>query len=69
MQRSSVQLAVRTLFTLAFVVTFGVAGIVLTSGGRFIVNWIGWAGFAIGVALVAFGAYQLLTRRSIFGWA
>lgn len=64
--RSLRALQMGAIVTLAFVVTFGVAGIVLTSGGRFIVNWIGWAGFAIGVGLVGLGAYQLLTRRSIF---
>lgn len=54
------------IITVAFVVTFGLVGIVLSSGGRFIVHWVGWAGLAIGVALIALGAYQLVTRRSLF---
>lgn len=57
------------IITVAFVVTFGVAGIVISGGGRFIVHWIGWAGLAIGVALIALGAYQLVTRRSLFAGA
>lgn len=67
--RSLRALQMGAIITLAFVITFGVAGIVLTGGGRFIVGWIGWAGFAIGVALVAFGVYQLLARRSLFASA
>jgi cytochrome c biogenesis protein CcdA len=54
------------LVTLAFVVTFGLAGLVISAGGRFITDWIGWAGLAIGVALIALGVYQLATRRSLF---
>ena len=54
------------IVTVAFVVTFGLVGIVLSSGGRFIVHWVGWAGFLVGVALIALGAYQLVTRRSLF---
>lgn len=57
------------IVTVAFAVTFGVAGVVLTSGGRFLVSWIGWAGLAIGVVLVALGVYQLLTRQSLFASA
>ncbi len=57
------------IITAAFVATFGVAGIVISGGGRFIVHWIGWAGLAIGVALIALGAYQLVTRRSLFAGA
>ena len=54
------------LVTLAFVVTFGLAGLVISAGGRFITEWIGWAGLAIGVALIALDVYQLATRRSLF---
>ena len=54
------------LVTLAFVVTFGLAGLVISAGGRFITEWIGWAGLAIGAALIALGVYQLATRRSLF---
>lgn len=66
MQRSLRALHMGALVTLAFVITFGLAGVVITSGGRFIMSWIGWAGFAIGVGLIALGAYQLLTHRSLF---
>jgi cytochrome c-type biogenesis protein len=54
------------LVSLAFVVTFGVAGLAIAGGGRFIVEWVGWAGVAIGLALIALGSYQLATRRSLF---
>ncbi len=54
------------LITLAFVVTFGIAGVVISAGGHFITRGIGWAGLAIGAALVTLGAYQLATRRSLF---
>ena len=54
------------IITAAFVVTFGLAGLVITGGGRFIVHWVGWAGVAVGFALIALGTFQLVTRRSIF---
>ena len=54
------------LITLAFVVTFGLAGAVISAGGHIITSWIGWAGLVIGAALVILGAYQLATRRSLF---
>ena len=57
------------IITVAFVATFGLAGLVISGGGRVIVHWIGWAGLAIGVALIALGAYQLVARRSIFASA
>lgn len=57
------------LVTLAFVVTFGTAGAVISAGGYFITRWIGWAGMAVGAGLIAFGGYQLVTRRSVFSVA
>ena len=57
------------IITVAFVVTFGLAGVIISGGGRFIMHWIGWAGLAVGVALIALGVYQLVARRSIFGGA
>ncbi len=65
-RRLSRALQMGALVTLAFVVTFGLAGLVISAGGRFITEWIGWAGLAIGVALIALGVYQLATRRSLF---
>ncbi|MGH2500482.1 MAG: cytochrome c biogenesis CcdA family protein [Candidatus Limnocylindria bacterium] len=53
------------LVSLAFVATFGVAGLLLAAGGRVIVEWVGWAGLAIGLALMGLGAYQLAARRSL----
>ncbi len=57
------------LVTLSFVVTFGLAGAVISAGGHFITRWIGWAGLAIGAALILLGASQLATRRSLFAGA
>ena len=57
------------LVTLAFVVTFGLAGVIVSAGGRFVVAWVGWAGLAVGLALVALGLYQIIARRSLFATA
>ena len=50
-------------------VAFGGARLVISGGGRFIVHRVGWPGLAIGVALIALGAYQLATRRSVLAGA
>lgn len=65
-RRIAQALQVGVVVTLAFVVTFGLVGLVVTAGGRGIVRWSGWGGFAVGALLVAFGLYQLVTRRSLF---
>lgn len=57
---------VGAVVTVAFIVTFGAVGLLVTAGGREIVRWSGWAGLAVGIALVAFGLYQLAARRSLF---
>lgn len=57
------------LVTAAFVVTFGVTGVLLTSGGRFIVDWVGWAGLGIGAALVILALVQIGTGRSLMAGA
>ena len=54
------------LVTIAFVAVFGLAGLIVTVGGRVIMQYAGWAGAAVGVLLVGLGAYQLVTRRSLF---
>ena len=65
-QRVGRALEMGGLVTLAFVATFGLAGVIISTGGLFIAKEIGWAGLAIGVALIVLGAYQLATRRSLF---
>jgi cytochrome c-type biogenesis protein len=52
--------------TAAFIVVFTFAGAVIWAGGRALMEWVGWAGIAVGVALSGFGLYQLVTRRSVF---
>ncbi|TAK73791.1 MAG: cytochrome c biogenesis protein CcdA [Dehalococcoidia bacterium] len=59
-------LQVGVLVTIAFVASFGLAGLVVTAGGRGIVRWSGWAGLGVGGLLVALGLYQLVTRRAVF---
>jgi cytochrome c biogenesis protein CcdA len=54
------------LVTLAFVVTFGIAGAVIGAGGYFVTRWITGAGIALGTGLILLGVYQFVTRRSIF---
>lgn len=54
------------LVSVAFVVTFGLVGLAVTIAGRQLIGWTYWAGLAIGLALIAFGGYQLVTRRSVF---
>lgn len=57
------------LVTLAFVATFGLAGMLIGAGGQFILRWISWAGLAVGAVLIGLGAYQLAARRSLFAGA
>ncbi len=57
------------LVTFAFVLTFGLAGVVISAGGYFIQQWIGWAGLAVGAALLVLGLFQLVSRRSLLSGA
>lgn len=54
------------LVSVAFVAVFGLFGLAVTVAGRQLIGWTYWAGLAIGLALIAFGAYQLITRRTLF---
>lgn len=51
--------------TTGFVVLMAVVGSVIAAGGRRLVQVFPYAGVGIGVALVALGAWLLITRRSI----
>lgn len=53
--------------TVAFVATFALAGTIVALAGYALLQWTGWAGLAVGVALVGLGVYQVVTRRSVFG--
>lgn len=52
--------------SLAFMLTFGVMGLVVTVAGKQLIGWTYWGGLLIGIALMTFGTYQFLTRRAIF---
>lgn len=54
------------LVSIAFILTFGLMGLAVTLAGRELIGWTYWAGLVIGLMLVAFGGYQLVTRRSVF---
>lgn len=54
------------LVSIAFVVTFGLMGLAVTLAGRQLIGWTYWGGLGIGLALIAFGGYQLVIRRSVF---
>lgn len=54
------------LVSIAFIATFGLVGLAVTAVGRQLIGWSYWAGLAIGIALTAFGAYQLVTGRALF---
>jgi len=54
------------LVSVAFIVTFGVVGLAVTVAGNQLIGWSYWAGLAIGIALMMFGTYQFVTRRSVF---
>jgi cytochrome c-type biogenesis protein len=53
--------------SLAFVVTFAMMGFAVTLAGNQLIGWTYWAGLAIGIAMLILGAFQLVTRRSVFG--
>lgn len=55
------------IVTLAFVAIFGASGALLAVGAQAITQSVGWAGLAVGAALLALGLYQAATRRSVFG--
>lgn len=54
------------LVSIAFVLTFATVGLAVTAAGNQLIAWSYWAGLGIGIALTCFGAYQLVTRRSVF---
>lgn len=54
------------LVTAAFIATFVAMGLIITVGGRALMEWTGWAGVVVGVLLAGFGLYQLIFRRSLF---
>ena len=49
--------------TLGFVVLFGSIGLVISGGGRAVIRFFPHVGLGVGVALVAFGLFLLLTKR------
>ncbi|MBM3943780.1 MAG: cytochrome c biogenesis protein CcdA [SAR202 cluster bacterium] len=59
-------LLVTVMVTLGFILLFGVAGGIITAGGRFLVGVMPWAGLGIGIMLVALGAWMLLGRGHLY---
>jgi len=50
-------LALGSVVTLAFVLFFGLMGVVLSVGGQYLLGFIPWVAILIGVALIALGIY------------
>lgn len=54
------------LVTLAFVCTFAIFGLTVAVIGRQLIGWTYWAGLAIGVLMVGFAGYQLVSGQVVF---
>jgi cytochrome c-type biogenesis protein len=54
--------------TVGFLITFAVAGSVITAGGRWLVQAFPYAGLMVGIAMTGLGIWLLVTHRS-FGFA
>jgi cytochrome c biogenesis protein CcdA len=52
--------------TLGFVLLFGLAGLGISSGGRFIVDVMPWAGLAVGVLMLVMGAWLLAGKKNFY---
>jgi cytochrome c biogenesis protein CcdA len=59
-------LLISLMVTLGFVLLFGVVGLAINSGGRFIVDMMPWAGLAVGVLMLALGAWLLAGKRNLY---
>jgi cytochrome c biogenesis protein CcdA len=59
-------LLISIMVTLGFVLLFGAVGLVISSGGRFIVDAMPWAGLAVGVLMLALGAWLFAGKRSFY---
>jgi cytochrome c biogenesis protein CcdA len=58
-------LRIALVATAGFAVVFGVAGLVVTAGGRWLASIFPFAGLIIGVAMVVLGTWLLVTHRSL----
>jgi cytochrome c biogenesis protein CcdA len=61
-------LLVAVAVTFGFLITFAVAGSVITAGGRWLVRIFPYAGLLVGVAMTGLGIWLLMTHRT-FGLA
>ena len=57
---------VSLMVTLGFVLLFGSVGLVISSGGRFIVDVMPWAGLAIGILMLAMGVWLLAGKKTFY---
>lgn len=64
-RRLAQALAVGAAVSAGFVALFGVAGLVIAAGGRFVVRAFPWIGLGIGVLLAALGLW-LITGRPVY---
>ena len=68
-QRLARALLVGGVVTAGFVVLFGIAGLVIGAGARFVVHIIPWMGLAIGMLLAIAGSWLLSGGKLYFGFA
>ncbi len=52
--------------TMGFVVLFGVVGLVISAGGRFVVDIMPWAGLVIGALMLALGIWVLAGKGNFY---
>lgn len=59
-------LMVSLAVTLGFVLLFGTAGLIITSGGQFLIDVMPWAGLGIGLLMILLGALLILGKTNLY---
>lgn len=65
LERGGRALVLAALVTLGFIVVFGGIGLIVASGGRWVVDLFPWSSVVIGSGLILLGAWLLLPGRSL----
>ncbi len=65
LERGGRALMLGGLVTLGFIAVFGGIGLVVASGGRWIVDFFPWSGLFIGIGLILLGLWLLLTGATL----